>query len=931
MTLIASPAGAAEVFPYEVHRTVLDNQLKVLMIPMPSEGVVTYWSVVRTGSRDEVEDGVTGFAHFFEHMMFRGSEKYPGDVYDSIVTSMGADANAFTSDDLTCYYLNITNVDLPKVIDIESDRFQNLQYSEDEFKTEAGAVYGEFRKNRTSPFFTLYEAFTNAAFDAHTYKHTTIGFEEDIEKMPEQFKYSKTFFDRFYRPENVVIMVVGDFNPDETLALIKKHYGDWKPGYVAPKVPTEPEQKAQRRLKVPFEGRTLPILSVNFKGDKLKGDDVTMAAATLIEPLAFGETSALYKKLVLDEQRVQFLGADFGYNRDPGLWSIYSMVKDPSDVAGVENEIWNTISGLQTKPVDQARLDAVRSNMKYGFLSGLSTPQNVANSLYRFIALTGDMAVVDELWSTYEKVTPEDIQKAANFYLTRPRSTVAALHAQGMEIPNPELAKEPVLLPVADDPNIAFKLWFETGSQDDPEGKEGLAALTAAMISEGGTKDRPYEDILEDLFPLSASYNVSVDKEMTVMNGIAHRDVTDAFYPIMMDAVLNPGFREADFDRLKSRAIDTLEKQLRYSSDEELGKAILFGQVFQGTPYAHLDLGTVEGLQAITLDDVRKFYADHYTRENVVVALGGTFNDSVMDRLKADLQRLPEGAPIPPAAPQPATIAGRNVVIVEKPGESTAISMGYPIDLHRGEEDYYALWIANSWLGEHRNSVSHLYQVIREDRGMNYGDYSYIEVFPQGGFRNMPPTGVGRRQQIFEVWIRPVPDHQAVFALRAALREVQALAENGLTKEQFETQKEFLKKYVYQFATTTSQRLGYAVDDRFYGIEGEGHLARFREMMDKVTLKQVNAAVKKYIQADNMIIAMVTADGEALKEALVSDKPSPMDYGEIKKPKEVLQEDKEIERYPLAIQAANVAVVPVDEMFVRRTLLPRDVAQRPQD
>ncbi len=126
MTLIASPA-VAEVFPYEVHRTVLDNQLKVLLIPMPSEGVVTYWSIVRTGSRDEVENGVTGFAHFFEHMMFRGSEKYPGPVYDGIVTSMGADANAYTTDDLTAYHFTLTREDLPTVIDIESDRFQNLQ------------------------------------------------------------------------------------------------------------------------------------------------------------------------------------------------------------------------------------------------------------------------------------------------------------------------------------------------------------------------------------------------------------------------------------------------------------------------------------------------------------------------------------------------------------------------------------------------------------------------------------------------------------------------------------------------------------------------------------------------------------------------------------------------------------------------------------
>jgi zinc protease len=847
-------------------------------------------------------------------MMFRGSEKYPGPVYDGIVASMGADANAFTTDDLTAYHLSITRDDLPTVIDIESDRFKNLQYSEDEFKTEAGAVYGEYRKGRTSPYRVLYEALQDAAFDRHTYKHTTMGFVEDIKNMPQQFEYSKSFFKRFYRPENVVVMVVGDFDPDEALGLIEKAYADWKPGYQAPDVPVEPEQTAQRRLTVSFEGRTLPILTMAFKGERLLPDDRTMVAATLIGELAFGETSGLYRKLVLDEQRLQSLSAGLRFNRDPGLWTIIGRVKDPADVGSIEGEIWTAIGKLQREPVSQARLDAVRSSMKYGFLSGLSTPGQVASRIARYVALTGDVAVIDTLWETYAKITPADVQRAARLYLTPARSTIAVLHTEGQELPTPDPAEPPVLLPQAQDPNVAFKLWFKVGSQNDPPGKEGLAALTADLIGEGGTKSRSYEQILEALFPLAASYRVSVDKEMTVLTGVAHRDTVDAFYPLMLDALLNPGFREEDVERLRSQSLDYLEKRLRYSSDEELGKAALYGRVFEGTSYEHVDVGTVAGLKAITPEDVTRFWAEHYTRGNVVIGLGGAYEESLRDRLLADLERLPEGATGTAPELKLVPIAGRQVVLVEKPGESTAISFGAPIDLHRGSKEFYALWLANSWLGEHRNSVSHLYQVIREARGMNYGDYSYIEAFPFGGYRSMPPTGVARRQQLFEVWIRPVPDNRAVFALRAALREVERLVADGFTQEQFETHRNFLKKYISQFAKTTAARLGYAVDDRFYGIE-EGHLARFRRMLDALTLDDVNAAIRKYIQTENMVIAMVTADAAGMKQALVSGAPSPIDYGEIKKPAEILAEDKEIEAYPLRIGKANVAIIPVDEMF----------------
>ncbi len=148
LLLSAGTIMAQKVFPYETNTSILDNGMKVILIPMESPGLVSYYTVVRTGSRDEWEPGKSGFAHFFEHMMFRGTEKYPGPVYDSIITSLGADANAFTDDDLTVYHLNFAVSDLDKIMELESDRFQNLKYSEEQFKTESGAIYGEFRKRQ---------------------------------------------------------------------------------------------------------------------------------------------------------------------------------------------------------------------------------------------------------------------------------------------------------------------------------------------------------------------------------------------------------------------------------------------------------------------------------------------------------------------------------------------------------------------------------------------------------------------------------------------------------------------------------------------------------------------------------------------------------------------------------------------------------------
>ncbi len=415
------------LLPYKTHIETLGNGLKVILVPMSSNGLVAYWSVVRTGARDEFEPGHTGFAHFFEHMMFRGTKKFPQEKFGEITTKMGADDNAFTSDDLTAYHFSITSEDLEQVMELESDRFQNLDYSETQFKTEAGAVYGEYRKNRTSPFFTIYEAIHKAAFDTHTYGHTAMGYVEDIQKMPEMYDYSRSFFQRYYRPENIVLLVVGDIQVQPTMALVRKYYSDWKPGYVTPTVPVEPEQKVEKRIEVPYEGKTLPIVWLAYKSPAFDAKDRTMVASLLLADLAFGETSEMHKKLVLDEQVCEFVQAEQNMNRDPTLFDITARVKDPEKVDYVLGEIDRTIAQYQATAVTAERLADVKSRSKYGFLMGLETPGEVAGALSRIIAITGGIEAVEQLYATLDGLTPADVQKAAAQYLTQNRRTVAVL------------------------------------------------------------------------------------------------------------------------------------------------------------------------------------------------------------------------------------------------------------------------------------------------------------------------------------------------------------------------------------------------------------------------------------------------------------------------------------------------------------------------
>lgn len=471
-----------------------------------------------------------------------------------------------------------------------------------------------------------------------------------------------------------------------------------------------------------------------------------------------------------------------------------------------------------------------------------------------------------------------------------------------------------VELRVPGDPTVSFSIQIGAGSQDDPPGRAGLAHMTGALIEDGSTATNSYETILEKLYPLASSYHVRVDREVTTLTGRTHRDNLDAFFELITQALTEPAFAESDFTRIRNDTINYLANTLRYSSDEELGKAVLHDAVFAGTRYAHPPEGTLASLEAITLDDVRAFYARHFTSGNVTCGVAGDYPAELPARLDAAVAALPAGeAPAAPAI-EPAARTGRHVVLVDKPGADASISLGFPIDVTRGEREFYALSVASSWLGEHRNQASHLFQVIRETRGLNYGDYAYIEAFPEAGERTMPPVNVPRRHRLFEIWIRTLPNAHAPFALRAALRELRILVDEGLTAEQFELTRNFLGKYSLHFAETTEERLGYAVDDAFYGIEPPGHLERFRRMMDELTLEDVNSAVARHLRLDNMTIAIVTGDAAGLRETLVNGAPTPIEYGS-PMPADVLAEDEHIAGFPLAIEAGNVTVLGLDEVF----------------
>ena len=424
----ALPAqGPRKAFPYAYEQQDFSNGLRLITIPTDYPNVVSLFIVVQTGSRNEVEPGKSGFAHLFEHMMFRGTPAFPPAKYEATLKAAGAASNAYTTDDHTAYHTTFSKEDLEIVVRMEADRFEHLEYSPEVFRTETLAVLGEYNKNSANPLMKLFEELRNTAFDRHTYKHTTMGFLRDIEDMPNQFEYSRAFFDRYYRPEYTTLVIAGDVTPETARALVEKYWGAWKRGNYRPEIPTEPAQKGARTKHVQWPTPTLPWVSVSFRGPRYSDEEKDQGALDLIAFLGFAESSELYRRLVIEEQKVDTLRAGIADHVDPYLFTAFARVKKESDVDSVQEAMLATAAGFKEQLVPAARLEAVKRHVRYQFTLGLDNSEAIAGTVARYVALRRTPETINRLYAVYDSITPEDIRAVARKYFTDDSRTIVTL------------------------------------------------------------------------------------------------------------------------------------------------------------------------------------------------------------------------------------------------------------------------------------------------------------------------------------------------------------------------------------------------------------------------------------------------------------------------------------------------------------------------
>lgn len=461
-------------------------------------------------------------------------------------------------------------------------------------------------------------------------------------------------------------------------------------------------------------------------------------------------------------------------------------------------------------------------------------------------------------------------------------------------------------------PALSVRLVFLAGSAADRSGREGAAWLAAHMLAHGGSRRRTYKQILDFLFPRCASISCTVDKEMTCFRLDCHRDHAMDMASLLAEMICDPGWREEDFLRLRDDALHYLEAHLRGENDEELAREALYGMIFRGHPYGHCSAGRTGSLRRITLDDVREFHTAEYSSGNAILACGGALADQACELLRQHLKALPPRARLEAEPPPPPSCNGNGMLFIEKPAHGVAISAGFPIEVRRGHPDYAALLVAVAALGQHRMSFGRLFQSLRQHRGLNYGTYAYIEYFPGPMFALEPEPNHARRQQIFELWIRPVAREQAHFALRLALAELDKLTEEGLAPDEFERTRQFLYRHAVLLEEARSAQIGHAIDSLFYGTGS--YSGWLREKLASLSAEDVRRAAQRWLRPAAMQFAFAGEGMGELRERIVENAPSPASYN-APRPAWVLEQDRRVQDRPIAVRPQDARTVGVEEMF----------------
>lgn len=768
----AQPAAASvssTVAPLKYRQRTLANGLTFLSIENHRSPTVAIQVWYHVGGKDD-PPGRSGFAHLFEHMMFKATKNQKSENLDRLTEDVGGENNAFTQEDVTVYHETVPSNYLETLLWAEADRMANLNVDEANFVSERAVVEEEYRQGVLArPYGRLGIYVDQDSFAVHPYKRGVIGSIADLDSA--SIDDVRKFHATYYRPDNATLIVSGDFTPVQVDAWVDKYFGRIpKPATSIPRVTvTEPPRTKEARFNTSAPNVPLPATAITYLLPPRKNED-TDPLRILEVILGRGESSRMNQSLVYRQQLAASVSANADLRDDASLFTVRVITAGGKSAEDAEKAALAELDKVREHPVTAAELDKARNMLLAEVFGSRETAQGQAFALGEAAVSFGDPDRVNTDITRLQAVSAIDVQRVAQKYLTAENRVVIRYengqeeqggqsHASKAappaspapfaprEIPPAPSAPRPAVFPTPLEkklPNgvrviviprpgtglVSVSANVKAGSVLDPNSAAGLADFTASLLTRG-TRTHTAPQIAETVEALggSVSSEAGWDAANVNLSSLSSR-LVDAL-PLFAEVVRSPAFSAEEIERLRSENLDGLTVSLR--SPGTLARLIASRVVFGDTSYGHSPSGTLETVKALDRDQISRFYQSWYQPRNTVLVFGGditpesafTFAMRYFGDWKAERVT-------PPPAPDRATPQkGGRVVVLDKPDAGQAAVCVARATIRRADKLYPVGRVANGVLGE--GYSARMNQEVRIKRGLSYGAGSSLSARKESG------------------------------------------------------------------------------------------------------------------------------------------------------------------------------------------------------
>jgi zinc protease len=881
----STPAGNSSstlrVAPLDYTMRTLPNGLRVYAMSNANTANVSVQVWYDVGSVDD-PIGRSGFAHLFEHLMFKSTRNMPEQFFDRLTEDVGGYNNASTYDDFTNYFEVVPANQLQRVLWAESERMGSLVVNEEAFTSERDVVKEELRQRVLAspygPLFYIYIAQAN--FAVHPYGRPGIGSIEDLDAAT--LDDVRAFHAAYYRPDNAILVVSGNFDAAQLNQWVDQYFGPIaRPERAIPRVDVvEPARTGPREYTVYQPNVPLPALMVSYPQPAATDRDIP-ALKVLDAIMANGESSRLYQALVYDQQVASEVFTNLEATQDPGAYSLFAVLSEGESADAGLSSLMAQIARMRDEPVTQAELDEAKNEVVTATIEGRETAYGRAFELADAVIRYGDAAAADRQLAAIQAVTAADVQRVARRILddnrrvtvrylpqeSRPEGaagdtiqTASTIQARALtippsEIPTYELAPEaqrvqppapgaPVSarIPAASErtlangmrvivapnrqlPLISADLRIASGAAADPRNRAGLANMTADLMPRG-TQTRNATQIAREIESLGASLGAGVSADSSAVSLQTRTDRVEPAFTVFADVARNPAFAAEELDRARQQALDGLMVALREPGS--IASMAMARAIYGEAPYGGVASPT--SLQAITRDDAVTFHTTYWRPDNAVLVITGDVSAeegfALAERFFADWPRPP--APLPAQADASAYAPSARTIVVDLPQTGqAAVAMGLR-GVARPDPDYFPLLVANNVLGG--GYSARLNTEIRIRRGLSYGASARMDA------RRAPGPIIAAAQTRNDAAVQ-------VYELMRA--EIARIGQAPAAAEELSARKAVLIGSFGRSVETTAGLAGQISALALYGLPPE-RLNTYVADVTAVTPEQAQAAARRY-------------------------------------------------------------------------------------